>query len=49
MGRGPDDVIAVLPGGRHEFPAGLEDGAEYAAYLVADRRPDGQTASGKAV
>jgi hypothetical protein len=38
---GPDDVIAVLLGGRHEFPAGLEDGVEYASYLVADRLQDG--------
>jgi hypothetical protein len=38
---GPDDVIAVLLGGRHEFPAGLEDGVEYAAFLVADHLQDG--------
>jgi len=36
----PDDVIAVLFGGRHEFPAGLEEGAEYACHLVADRMQD---------
>jgi hypothetical protein len=38
---GADDVIAVLFGGRHEFPAGFEDGVEYAAYLIADRLQDG--------
>jgi hypothetical protein len=38
---GPEDVIAVLLGGRHEFPAGLEDGVEYASYLIADRLQDG--------
>ncbi len=36
----PDDVIAVLFGGRHEFPVGLEIGVEYACYLVADRMQD---------
>lgn len=38
---GPDDVIAILLGGRHEFPAGLENGVEYACYLIADRLQDG--------
>ena len=37
---GPEDVIAVLFDGQHEFPAGLEDGVEYACFVVADRMQD---------
>ncbi|MBI3687149.1 MAG: hypothetical protein HY241_07385 [Actinobacteria bacterium] len=37
----PGDVVATLLGGRHEFVARLDEGVEYACWVVADQLQDG--------
>lgn len=39
-GDGPEDLIASVFDGRHEFPLGLEDGVEYACWNLANQVQD---------